>query len=223
MLNDINSPKDLKQLSYDELNILCGEIRERICTVVSANGGHLASNLGIVETTVALHRVFDVPDDKIVFDVGHQCYAHKILTGRNDEFDTLRKCGGISGFTNRFESEYDAFTAGHSGAAVSSALGIAETNKLLGNGNHVVAVVGDGSFTNGMVYEAINNCCEKYLKLTIVLNDNEMSISNNVGNMARYLSKLRTSRSYFKFKHGLRFYLTKIPFAGKKLYKFIMI
>ena len=163
MLSNIKSPKDIKKMEYSELDVLAGQIRERITDVVSKNGGHLASNLGVVELTIALHRVFDLPEDKIVFDVGHQCYAHKLLTGRADEFDTVRKMGGLSGFTNRFESEYDTLTAGHSGPSVSQGLGIAVSNKLAGKDSYVVSVVGDGSFTNGLIYEALNNCYENDL------------------------------------------------------------
>ena len=220
MLEQINCSKDLKELKYKDLEVLSGDIRREITDVISKNGGHLASNLGIVETTIALHRVFDLPDDKIIFDVGHQCYAHKLLTGRKDRFYTIRKKDGISGFTNRFESEYDTFTAGHSGTSISAGLGLAKANKLCGRENYVVSVVGDGSFTNGMIYEAINNCCDKNLKFIIVLNDNEMSISSNVGNLSRYFSRLRSSRSYFRFKHKLKRTLSKVPKIGNALINF---
>ena len=220
MLKDLDLPKCLKNMNYDELSNLCSDIRGEIMSVVSENGGHLASNLGVVELTVALHRAFDFPEDKLIFDVGHQCYAHKILTGRADRFGTIRKKDGLSGFTNRFESEYDTLTAGHSGPSVSAGLGIAQSNKLLGKDNYVVSVVGDGSFTNGMIYEALNNCCDKSLKYIIVLNDNEMSISSNVGNLSKYFSKFRTSKSYFKFKHKLKNGCLKIPVVGKSLVKF---
>ena len=219
MLENINLQNDLKTMEYSDLEALSGEIRERILSVVSKNGGHLASNLGAVELTVALHRCFNLPDDKIVFDVGHQCYAHKLLTGRNDRFDSLRQKDGISGFVNRFESEYDALTAGHSGPSVSQGLGIAKANKLCGNDNYVVSVVGDGSFTNGMIYEALNNC-DKKLKFIIVLNDNEMSISANVGNLSKHFAKVRTSRKYFRVKHKIKNGFEKIPFAGKGLISF---
>lgn len=217
MLSRINSPNDIKTMEYSELESLASDIRERITDVVSKNGGHLASNLGAVELTIALHRCFDFPKDKLIFDVGHQCYTHKLLTGRKDEFDTLRKKDGISGFTNRFESEYDTLTAGHSGPSISQGLGIAASNKLCGNDSFVVSVVGDGSFTNGLVYEALNNCYDKDLKLIVVINDNEMSISSNVGNMSKYFSKLRTSKRYFRFKHSLKNVSMKIPFIGKGL------
>ena len=198
MIENINSPKDIKNLNIDEMETLCEQIRQTIIKTVSKNGGHLASNLGIVEATLVLHKVFDTPLDKIVFDVGHQCYAHKILTGRYNDFATLRQKDGISGFTNIFESEYDTLTAGHSGSSISASLGLATAMKLEGSDNSVVCVVGDGSFTNGMIYEALNNCNNKKLNLVIVLNDNEMSISSNVGSLARHLSKIRTSRKYFK-------------------------
>lgn len=219
MLDRINNPNDLKNLKYSELTELSEDIRKEISSVVSQNGGHLASNLGFVETTIALHRVFDFSKDSLILDVGHQCYAHKILTGRKDAFSTLRKKGGLSGFTNRFESEYDTLTAGHSGPSVSAGLGIAMANKLGGKDNYVVSVVGDGSFTNGMIYEAINNCCDKDLKFIIVLNDNEMSISSNVGNLSRHFSSLRTSKKYFRMKRNIKQLFQKIPIIGKSLVK----
>lgn len=216
MLENIKSPQYIKSLSDSEVSTLVGEIREKIISTVAKNGGHLASNLGIVETTVALHRVFNSPDDSIIFDVGHQCYAHKLLTGRYEAFDTLRTKGGISGFTARGESDHDVLTAGHSGSALPIALGIARANAIEGNDNYVVAVIGDGSFTNGMVYETLNNCDEN-LKLIIVLNDNEMSISQNVGGMSKYFTRLRNSKKYFKFKKAVQSFFQKIPAVGKKL------
>lgn len=217
MLEKINKENDVKLLSEKELDELCSDIRHKIIETVSHNGGHLGSNLGLVETTVALHRVLNLPEDKIIFDVGHQCYTHKLLTGRKENFDTLRQKDGISGFTNRFESECDTLTAGHSGPSVSAGFGIAKANKLSGKDNYVVSVVGDGSFTNGMIYEALNNCCDKNVNFIIVLNDNEMSISHNVGNMANHFSKLRTSKPYFNFKKKLKRGLKKVPFAGEGL------
>ena len=204
MLEKIKSPADVKVLSDEELKSLAEEIRQKIINTVSANGGHLASNLGAVELTLAMHRVFDCPKDKFIFDVGHQCYAHKLITGRADRFDTLRQYGGISGFTNVDESEYDTVTAGHSGPSVSAALGIASAAALNGDDAHTVAVVGDGSFTNGMIFEALNNCSGKKLKLTIILNDNGMSISENVGGLPKYFSKIRTSEKYFNFKYFMK-------------------
>ena len=162
-LNRIDSTADLKLLGEDELPTLCAELREVILETVSKNGGHLASNLGMVEATVALHRVFDSPNDKIVFDVGHQCYAHKLLTGRREKFPTLRKMGGLSGFTNPDESAHDILFEGHSGTSVSAALGIALADKLQGSDAYTVAVVGDGSMTNGMIWEALNNCSHEKL------------------------------------------------------------
>ncbi|MBQ8523164.1 MAG: 1-deoxy-D-xylulose-5-phosphate synthase [Clostridia bacterium] len=217
MLKDIRSPADIKALSENELSALAGEIREKIISTVSENGGHLASNLGSVELTLALHRVFDCPREKIIFDVGHQCYAHKLITGRFEQFETLRKYGGISGFTNRDESEYDAVTAGHSGSSVSAALGVASAEALKGSDAFTVAVVGDGSFTNGMIYEALNNCSAKKLRLVIVLNDNGMSISENVGALPKYLSRIRTSEGYFSFKVKTKRFFMKIPGIGRHL------
>ncbi|PKM75220.1 MAG: 1-deoxy-D-xylulose-5-phosphate synthase [Firmicutes bacterium HGW-Firmicutes-17] len=216
-LKNILSPQDLKHLSDAELQNLAGELRNRILETVSKNGGHLASNLGIVETTLAIHRVFDTPEDQIVFDVGHQCYAHKLVTGRQQEFDTLRQWNGISGFTNRKESDKDAFGAGHSGTSISAALGLATANQLDSKDNYVIAVVGDGSFTNGMIYEALNNCNKKNLRLIIILNDNEMSISENVGGLSNYLSKIRNSQNYFNLKHQTQSFLHKIPLVGDGL------
>lgn len=216
MLENIKSPSDIKKLTDDEVKALTLEIREKIIDTVSKNGGHLASNLGIVETTVALHRVFSSPDDSIIFDVGHQCYAHKLLTGRYEKFDTLRTMGGISGFTTRSESEHDVLTAGHSGSALPTALGIARANALAGKDSYVITVIGDGSFTNGMVYETLNNCDEN-LKLIIVLNDNEMSISQNVGGMSKYFTRLRNSKKYFKLKKAVQSFFQRVPLVGKKL------
>lgn len=206
---------EIKNMSYKEMTALSDEIRQKIITTVSKNGGHLASNLGIVETTVALHHVFDSPNDKLIFDVGHQSYAHKILTGREDSFDTLRKFGGISGFPNRCESEHDVLNEGHSGTSISAALGIAEANKLAGNDNYAIAIIGDGSLTNGMVYEALNNCAHRGLKLIIVINDNEMAISKNVGGLPKYLSRFRVSRSYFRLKRSAKRGFRFIPIIGK--------
>ena len=214
MLDKINSPDDLKQLPVCELPMVAGEIRREILDVVSREGGHLASNLGTVELALALHYVFDCPSDSIIFDVGHQCYAHKIITSRYKEFDTLRKFGGISGFTNRGESVFDTVTAGHSGSSVSAALGIAYAKRLKGDNSYTIAVAGDGSFTNGMIYEALNNCSVKDLNLIIVLNDNGMSISDNVGGLSDYLSVIRTSEGYFAVKCFFKKGVSKIPLIG---------
>ena len=213
-LEKIDSPNDLKKLSLSETAFLAEEIREKIIDTLSVNGGHVASNLGVVELTLALHRVFDMPKDSIIFDVGHQCYVHKLLTGRRDRFASLRKHGGLSGFTNRSESEYDAFGAGHSGTSVSAALGIASGNKLAGNNAYSIAVVGDGSFTNGMIFEALNNCSRDMSNVIIVLNDNEMSISKNVGAMSNYLSEFGNSRSYIKFKNKVYAFCLKTKGFG---------
>ena len=213
-LENINSPSDLKKLNIEQTASLAEEIRQEIIDTVSVNGGHLASNLGIVELTLALHRVFDLPNDSIVFDVGHQCYVHKLLTSRRDKFSTLRKREGLSGFTNRFESEYDPFGAGHSGTSVSAALGIASANKLNNKNAYTIAVVGDGSLTNGMVYEALNNCSAENPNVIIVLNDNEMSISKNVGAMSSYLSGVSNSRTYLKFKNKIYAFCLKTKGFG---------
>lgn len=215
MLEKIKSPKDIKGFTYNQITELCGEIREKILSAVKNNGGHLASNMGMVETTVALHRVFDCPEDALIFDVGHQCYTHKLLTGRAEEFESIRTFGGLSGFTNREESSYDLLTAGHSGSALPTALGIARANSLKGNGRFAVAVIGDGSFTNGMVYETLNSCAGEDLPLIIVLNDNEMSISRNVGSISGYFSVLRNSRKYFALKHRLLCTCRRVPVVGR--------
>lgn len=217
-LEEIRSPEELKGLSYEQLGSLAKEIRERIVDVVSKNGGHLASNLGIVEATLALHKVFDSPRDQIVFDVGHQCYAHKILTGRYEKFSSLRTFGGISGFTNPSESEHDPFYEGHCGTSISAAIGLASANALEKNGRHAVAVVGDGACTNGMIFEALNNCTGRKLDLVILLNDNEMSISKNVGGLPRYFSRIRTSEKYYSFRRGTMRFLQKIPLIGRGMY-----
>ncbi len=220
MIENIKSPRDIKGLTDEELQSLAGEIRENIVGVVAANGGHLASNLGAVELTIALHKVFNSPKDKIIFDVGHQCYAHKLLTGRYESFDTLRQLGGISGFTNVDESEYDTVTAGHSGPSVSTAVGIATANAIAGSDAYTIAVVGDGSFTNGMIYEGLNNCSGKNLKLIIILNDNGMSISENVGALPKYFSRIRTSEAYFNFKCYMKTHVSRIPLVGVHFVRF---
>lgn len=210
----------LKTLSKAQIKELAQGIREKIIATVAQSGGHLASNLGVVEATIALHKTFNSPDDKFVFDVGHQCYAHKILTGRADAFDTIRTYGGLSGFSNPFESEHDVLYEGHCGTSLSAALGIAEANALQGKENYTVAIVGDGALTNGMIYEALNNCAGKTLNLIILINDNEMSISKNVGGLHRYMSKIRTSKRYFAFKRSFSSVLRRIPLIGKGLSAF---
>lgn len=214
LLNRIGKDKkQLKTLSFQQMDILCDEIRTFLIDHVSKTGGHLSSNLCTVELSVALHRVFETPKDKFVFDVGHQCYTHKILTGRAPLFDTLRQPEGLSGFPNPFESEHDAFIAGHGNTAISAAIGIARAKKLKGEPGTVVAVVGDGAFTGGMVYEGINNI-DKLDNLIVVLNDNKMSISKNVGAVSRYFTRLRTSPEYHSVKHRTENVLNHIPFIG---------
>ena len=190
---------ELKKMNKDELLPLCSEIREFLIEKVTENGGHLGSNLGVVELTVALHRVFDFPNDHLIFDVGHQSYTHKILTGRREGFDKLRQRGGMSGFTKREESQFDCFGAGHSSTSVSAAIGFAEAERMNGSDKYTVAVLGDGAFTGGMVHEALNNC-RRDLKLIIILNENEMSISKNTGAFASLIAKIRASKNYYKNK-----------------------
>lgn len=214
-LNKINSPEDLKKLNMDELNALCGEIRGFLVDSVSETGGHLASNLGVVELTVALHTVFDVPKDKIIFDVGHQSYVHKLLTGRRDGFKTLRQFGGMSGFPKRSESDCDAFNTGHSSTSISAALGIARGRDLDGEDFNVIAVFGDGALTGGMMYEAMNDAGHSKTPLILILNDNTMSISKNVGAVSKHLRTLRMSSFYFRSKHAVESFLKKIPVAGR--------
>ncbi len=217
-LYTIESPDDVKALSPTECRILESELRDFLVEKVTKNGGHLASSLGVVELSVALARVFSTPHDHIIFDVGHQSYVHKILTGRRDRFDTLRRGGGISGFTKRSESEHDCFGAGHSSTSVSAAVGFAEADRLSGSDAYTVAVLGDGAFTGGMVHEAFNNC-DKNLRLIVVLNENEMSISKNIGHFAESLSKIRSSRRYFLTKQRTAKVLNKIPLLGKLLFR----
>ena len=215
-LDKINSPADLKALGRDEIPELCSEIREFLIDKVSKQGGHLASNLGATELSVAIHRVFDSPKDHIIFDVGHQSYVHKIITGRRDRFDELRVPGGLSGFTSMRESEHDAFGAGHSSTSMSAALGYAESDKMLGNDNFTVCVIGDGAYTGGMIHEAINNC-KPDLRLIVILNENGMSISTNKGAFASYLSGVRMSRGYLSVKGTAESILSRIPVLGKPL------
>ena len=220
-LDRINSPKDLKKIPKEDMLALAEEIRAELVRVTASNGGHLASNLGVVELTMAIHRVFDVPRDHLIFDVGHQSYVHEMLTGRYGRMDTLRTAGGISGFTNRSESEYDCFGAGHSSTSISAALGFAISDKLSERDAYTVAVVGDGAYTGGMIHEALNNC-RKDLNLIIVMNENEMSISKNIGRFATNLSKLRTSAGYFKTKKATGAFLKHIPFVGELLFKAVL-
>jgi len=210
----VNSPEDVKALQPNELAPLASEIRRFLCETVEETGGHLASNLGVVELSIALHRVFSTPHDHIVFDVGHQSYVHKLLTGRRDRFGTLRRGGGLSGFTKREESEHDCFGAGHSSTSLSAALGLARADALSGSDAYTVAVVGDGAFTGGMIHEALNNCDNK-LRLVVIMNENEMSISENIGHFAESLSKIRSGERYFLTKQATVKVLTAIPLIGK--------
>lgn len=222
LLEEYNLPADLKKMDIMELNELCDEIRKRVITTVSQNGGHLASNLGVVELTVALHKVFDCPKDSIVWDVGHQCYAHKILTGRLDRLDTIRKEDGISGFPNNNESVYDTFTSGHSSTSISAAYGLARAKYVSKDDSKVVAVIGDGALSGGMAYEALNNAGAFKKNFIVILNDNKMSISRNVGAMARYLSAMRTRSSYFKIKNFTDAILSRIPLLGRAIKVFLL-
>lgn len=218
ILDGINRPQDIKQLNDKELESLAEEIREVLVDTVSENGGHLSSNLGVVELTIALHKAFNSPYDKIIWDVGHQVYTHKLLTGRRDKFGTLRKEGGISGFSRPNESEHDIVYSGHSSTSVSTAMGIAVANKLKGNKNFAIAVLGDGALTGGIVYEALNNAgAHKEIKLIVVLNDNAMSISPNVGVLAKYLAVIRSKKEYFRVKAATERGLNRIPLIGKPL------
>ena len=219
-LSKINSPADLKRLQEDEIAPLASEIRDFLIEKVTEHGGHLASNLGAVELTLAIHRVFDIPKDHLIFDVSHQSYVHKIVTGRKDRFDTLRQGGGLCGFMKRSESEYDCFGAGHSSTSVSAGLGFAQADKLHKSDAYTVVVLGDGAFTGGMIHEALNNI-EKDLKLIIVLNENEMSISKNIGSFARVLIKLRMHPSYISTKGFIKSSVSKIPLIGKPLVSFL--
>ena len=218
LLEKIKSPQDVKNLDENQLPQLAEEVRDVIVSTVSQNGGHLASNLGAVELTIALHRVFNSPNDKIIWDVGHQIYTHKLLTGRYEEFKTLRQKDGISGFSRPNESEHDIVFSGHSSVSISTAMGIAAANKVSGKKDCAIAVLGDGALTGGLVYEALNNTRGlKDTNLIIVLNDNGMSISKNVGNLAKKLAVMRSTKEYFKFKSLAERIISKIPFVGKKL------
>ena len=221
MLEKINSPKDLKKLTLEEKEILAEDIRKYILEIVSKNGGHLASNLGVVELTIALHSVFDVPKDKIVWDVGHQTYVHKILTGRKEQLKTLRQLNGIAGFPKTNESETDCFNTGHSSTSISVALGMARARDIKKEDNSVIAVIGDGALTGGMAIEALNDVGFSKCKMTIILNDNEMSISKNVGGLNMFLSKLRTKKLYTKSNISAKKIILKIPVFGKPFVRLI--
>ncbi len=215
LLDKLNSPADLKKLTLAELDHLAAEIREEMVAVVSANGGHLASNLGVVELAIALHRVFDSPRDKIIWDVGHQSYVHKLLTGRKDRFTTLRQSGGLSGFTSRSESEHDPFGAGHASTSVSAALGMAIARDLAGDDYHVVAVIGDGAIAGGMALEALNQAGHLGSRLIVVLNDNGMSISPTVGALAKWFNKVRLNPRYSMAKEMSKQVITRLPMGDK--------
>ena len=216
-LNGIESPRDLRSLTMDELNILCREIRQEIIRTVAKNGGHLASNLGVVELTVAMHYVFDVPFDNIVWDVGHQSYTHKILTGRRKQLSSIRTQGGLSGYPNPKESDCDPFHSGHSSTSISVALGLASAKKLHDDPSHVVAVIGDGALTGGLAYEGLNNAGRFSKNLIVILNDNKMSISKNVGSIARYLAHIRTQPGYLKAKGTVEGILDHLPVLGSPI------
>lgn len=221
MLEKINYPKDLKKLTLEEKETLAIEIRKYILEIVSKNGGHLASNLGVVELTIALHSIFNFPEDKIVWDVGHQTYVHKILTGRKEALKTLRKLNGIAGFPKTNESKYDNFNTGHSGTSISAALGMARARDLKNEKNSVLAVIGDGAMTGGMALEALNDVGYSKTKMTIILNDNEMSISKNIGGLNMLLSKLRTKKTYTKSNVSMKKIISKVPVIGKPTVKII--
>ncbi|MEF2695265.1 MAG: 1-deoxy-D-xylulose-5-phosphate synthase N-terminal domain-containing protein, partial [Blautia wexlerae] len=202
ILEKIKKPNDIHKIPLEDFKPLAAEIRDFLIRSVSQTGGHLASNLGVVELTLALHNVLDFPEDKLIWDVGHQAYTHKILTGRKDEFKNLRQEGGLSGFPKRSESPCDAYDAGHSSNSISAGLGYVHARDILGQKHHVVSVIGDGALTGGMAYEALNNAAELKTNFIIIINDNNMSISRNVGGMSTYLSALRTAEAYTGMKMG---------------------
>ena len=216
-LDKIKQPNDIKRLNKSEYPILAQEIRDFLLEHVSRTGGHLASNLGTVELTMALHLVLDFPLDKLIWDVGHQAYTHKLLTGRKDEFEHLRQFGGISGFPKRQESPCDCFDTGHSSTSISAALGYAEAKEILGTDETVVAVIGDGALSGGLAYEALNNMARLKSSMVVVLNDNEMSISENVGGMSRYLNKIRSGQAYNEFKAEVENRILNFPIAGYEI------
>ena len=223
MLEKVNSLEDLKKLNIEDKKILSKDIRKYILEIVSKNGGHLASNLGVVELTIAIDSVFNLPEDKVVWDVGHQTYVHKILTGRKEEMKTLRTLNGIAGFPKTNESETDCFNTGHSSTSISAALGMARARDIENKNNSVIAVIGDGALTGGMALEALNDAGYSGTKMTVILNDNEMSISKNIGGMNMLLSKLRTKRTYTKSNISLKKIINKIPVIGKPFVKIVQI
>jgi len=222
LLRTIHGPEDVKRIDEDALDGFCQEIRDALVTTVSKTGGHLSSNLGVVELTVALLRAFDLKEDKIVWDVGHQCYVYKMLTGRLDRMDTVRKKDGLSGFPHPRESKYDTFVVGHSSTSVSAANGMAKAKKLTDEDGYTIAVIGDGALTGGLAYEGLSNAGRSDDKLIVVLNDNQMSISPNVGFAARHLTNLRTRPRYVKFKNAVASIFKHIPLVGKPIYKFLL-
>ena len=217
VLDKIKQENDIKALSKEELPVLAEEIREFLIQKISVMGGHLASNLGAVELTMALHLAFELPKDKIIWDVGHQSYTHKILTGRREGFDQLRKFGGMSGFPKRKESACDCFDTGHSSTSISAGLGYAPARQIKGEDYKVISVIGDGALTGGMAFEALNNASRMRSNFMIVLNDNKMSISENVGGLSRHLNFLRTTESYQEIKTGVANSLSKIPVYGERI------
>lgn len=217
ILDNIKSIEDLKKIDQEELQLLARDVRQFLIQSLSKTGGHLASNLGVVELTIALHYVFNSPEDKMIWDVGHQAYVHKLLTGRRKGFKTLRKTGGMSGFPKRKESEHDVFETGHSSTSISAALGMASARDLKGDDSHVIAIIGDGALTGGMAYEALNNAGRGHTNLIVILNDNEMSISENVGGMSRHLNHIRSSKDYLRAKEGVEDVLKRIPAIGDQL------
>lgn len=219
LLDKLDLPADLKKLSYEELSELSSEIRDLIIKTTSETGGHLASNLGVVELTIALFRVLDPPEDKIIWDVGHQAYTHKILSGRKDAFSTIRQMGGLSGFPKTAESPYDAFDTGHSSTSISAGLGLAQARDIMGAEHTVVSVIGDGALTGGMAYEALNNASRMKKNFIIVLNDNNMSISSNVGGVSNYLNGLRTASGYAALKKSVESRLLSLPGIGSNVAK----
>lgn len=221
ILNQVDNPEDLKKLNLSEKQELAKEIRELVIDTVSKTGGHLASNLGVVELTIAMHSVFDMPKDKIVWDVGHQTYIHKILTGRKNKMNTLRSLNGLAGFPKAAESEYDTFDTGHSSTSISAALGMARARDIKGDKNNVIAVIGDGALTGGMAFEALNDAGCSNTNLIVILNDNEMSISKNVGGLSAFLTRVRTRKSYNKSNNYIKRLTLRIPVIGKKIVKLV--
>ncbi len=220
ILDKVNMPEDLRKLNIEEKEKLCKEIRKLIIDITSKNGGHVASNLGVVELTVAIHSIFNTPEDKIIWDVGHQCYVHKILTGRKKEFEKIRQFKGISGFPKICESEYDNFNTGHSSTSISIATGMARARDILKQKHEVIAVIGDGSLTGGMALEALNDAGSSKTNIKVILNDNEMSISKNVGGIPLYLSKIRTKTGYTRSNRKIKEITNKIPVIGKPIVSF---